>query len=638
VTNISVSGGGRKAWVSWLVLAMALASLGVTGSVLARSVKVQANSQVLGSAEQLGRNIVDLTARRDLVDPGLGRLSKSQAADLDGDVAQLGPDQLLGLGIWSAGGTRLYQRGLPGPLVPTAASFRRAAEGSTVVTFLGKTSGSPPAIEVLVPLGPGQSGKPQTVASVVLPANWVVGSANWATDQILGAIVTIFVLAALGLLVLQLRLRQRSYQAGHDRLTGLGNRALLESVAARSLGRDSDTGLLVIDLDGFKRVNDALGYAAGDDLLVQVAKVLGAAVRPNDLLVRLGGDHFAVLVNNADGATAMAVASRLLSAVRVSFEVKGALIDGDGSVGVAVGPKDGTTIALLMQSADIAMCTAKSGRLGVCSFAEGGGEVDAGKLMLLVELRRAIKDGELRLHYQPALSLKAGGGDFVEALVRWQHPQRGLLFPDSFIPLAEETAIIHPLTEWVLDEAIRQCAQWHLDGLEVNIAVNISPRSLARPGLCELVTTTLARHQLPAASLTLEVTESAVIARADLARDVLGRLRSLGITISIDDFGVGYTSLAHLKTLPVGILKIDKLFVRDLLTDPSDQAIVASVIILGHNLGLEVVAEGVEDRETLERLSKLGCDLVQGYYLSRPVPPQDVALWLRKHQGQVLAV
>jgi diguanylate cyclase (GGDEF)-like protein len=465
-----------------------------------------------------------------------------------------------------------------------------------------------------------------------------VGSANWATDQILGAIVAILVLAAVGLLVLQMRLRQRSYQAGHDALTGLGNRAMLESVAARSFGRDSHVGLLVIDLDGFKRVNDALGYAAGDDLLVQVAKVLGTAVRPNDLLVRLGGDEFAVLVHKVDAASAMALASRLLSAVRVSFEVKGALIDGDGSVGVALGPKDGTTIALLMQSADIAMYTAKRGRLGVCSFAEGGGDVDAGKLTLLLELRRAIKHGELRLHYQPALSLKAGGGDFVEALVRWQHPQKGLLFPDSFIPLAEETAVIHPLTEWVLDEAIRQCAEWHLDGLDVNIAVNISPRSLARPGLCELVTTTLARHQLPAGSLTLEVTESAIIARADLARDVLGRLRSLGIIISIDDFGVGYTSLAHLKTLPVGILKIDKLFVRDLLTDPSDRAIVASVIILGHNLGLEVVAEGVEDRETLEHLSKLGCDLVQGYYLSRPVPPQDLALWLRKHHGQVHGV
>jgi len=346
---------------------------------------------------------------------------------------------------------------------------------------MGKTSALPSAIEVLVPLGARQSGKPQTVAAVVLPADWVVGSANWATDQILGAIVTIFVLAAVGLLVLQLRLRRRSYQAGHDALTGLGNRALLESVAARALGRDSQIGFLVMNLDGFKRVNDALGYAAGDDLLVQVAEALGAAVQPDDLLVRLGGDEFAVLVHNMDAVAAAAVASRLLSAVRVSFEVRGVLIDGDASVGVALGPKDGTTIALLMQSADIAMCTAKRGRLGVCSFSEGGGEVDAGKLMLLVELQSAIKDGELRLHYQPALSLKAGGGAFVEALVRWQHPQRGLLFPDSFIPLAEETAVIHPLTEWVLDEAIRQCAQWHLDGLDVNVAVNISPARLPAP-------------------------------------------------------------------------------------------------------------------------------------------------------------
>jgi diguanylate cyclase (GGDEF)-like protein len=635
VKNISALGGARRPWVSWLVLGLALATLGVTGSVLALRVKAQASNQVVGSAEQLGRNIVDLTARRDVEDGG--RLSRSQVADLDGDVAQLGPAQLLGLGIWSAGGTQLYQHGFTGPLVPGGSSFTRAADGWTVVTVLEKTSVSPSAIEVLVPVGTGHGGKPRDVAAVVLPADWVVGSANWATDQILAAIGAIVVLAALGLLVFQVRLRQRSHQAGHDALTGLGNRALLESVAARALRRDSDIGLLVMDLDGFKRVNDALGYAAGDDLLVQVAKVLKAAVRPDDLLVRLGGDEFAVLVNNVDAATAMAVASRLLSAVRTSFEVRRVLVDGDASVGVAVGPKDGTTVAQLMQSADIAMSMAKRGRLGVCSFAEGGGEVDSGKLVLLVELHRAIKDGELRLHYQPAVSLKGGGGAFVEALVRWQHPQRGLLFPDSFIPLAEETAVIHPLTEWVLDEAIRQCAQWHLDGLDVNVAVNISPRSLARPGLCELVSTTLARHQLPAASLTLEVTESAVIARADLARDVLGQLRSLGIIISIDDFGVGYTSLAHLKTLPVGILKIDKSFVLDLLRDPSDRAIVASVIILGHNLGMEVVAEGVEDRETLEHLATLGCDLAQGYYLSRPVPPQDVAVWLRKHHEQVLA-
>jgi diguanylate cyclase (GGDEF)-like protein len=444
------------------------------------------------------------------------------------------------------------------------------------------------------------------------------------------------VLAATGLLVLQLRLRQRSYQAGHDAMTGLGNRALLESVAGRAFCRHDGVGLVVMDLDGFKRVNDALGHAAGDEMLVQVARVLKIAVRPDDLLVRLGGDEFAVLLHHVGAATTSACASRLLSAVRVRFVVRGVSIDGDASVGVAVGPQDGTTIAQLVHSANIAMSTAKTGKLGVCSFAEGAGEVEAGKLTLLVELQRAITDGELRLHYQPAVNLKAGAGTYVEALVRWQHPQRGLLLPDSFIPLAEETAVIHPLTEWVLNEAVRQCAQWHLDGLEIKVAVNISPRSLTRPGLFELVSTTLARHQLPAAALTLEVTESAVIARAELARDILRQLRSLGITISIDDFGVGYTSLAYLKTMPVGTLKIDKSFVKDLLTDSSDRAIVASVIILGHNLGMEVVAEGVEDRQTLEHLSVLGCDFVQGYYLSKPLPPRELTSWLLSNHDTVL--
>jgi diguanylate cyclase (GGDEF)-like protein len=637
VADISARGGTRPAWVSWLVLGLALAVLGVTGSVLALTVSSQANTQAVRSAEKLGDYVVDLTARRALNGGNVrAGLAKPVVADLDEDVRQLGPEEVLGLEIWSGEGARLYQRGLAGPLAPRSVLFGRAVEGSVEVRFLPKTATSPSAVDVLVPLGAGHGGGARAVASVVLPADWVVGNANWATDRILAAIIAMLVLAATALLVLQLRLRQRSYQAGHDAMTGLGNRALLECVATTALCRHDDVGLVVMDLDGFKRVNDALGHAAGDEMLVQVAKVLKAAVRPDDLLVRLGGDEFAVLLHHVDAATASACASRLLSAVRVRFVVRGVSIDGDASVGVAVGPEDGTTFAQLVQSADIAMSTAKRGKLGVCSFAEGGGEVEAGKLNLLVELQRAITDGELRLHYQPAVSLKVGAGAYVEALVRWQHPQRGLLFPDIFVPLAEETAIIHPMTEWVLDEAVRQCAQWRLDGLEINVAVNISPRSLTRPGLFELVRATLARHQLPAAALTLEVTESAVIARPDLARDILAQLHSLGITISIDDFGVGYTSLTHLKTLPVGTLKIDKSFVQDLLTDPDDRAIVASVIILGHNLGMEVVAEGVEDRQTLEHLSVLGCDLVQGFYLSKPLPPRELTSWLLTNYDPVL--
>jgi diguanylate cyclase (GGDEF)-like protein len=628
----------RRTWLSWTALTLVLVSLGGIGSLLAVRVDHQANVQAVASAKELAETITRLTAHRALSRSNVfSRLSPAAVADLDGDVKQLREvHQLLGLKLWSASGHPLYSDGAAGPWGLHASQFAAALADKEMVSFF-RTPGklSQPAIEVLLPVDIDNDGAPEAVAEVVLPARWVLDSAGWATGQITAGIILLLLLSAVGLLVGQWRLRQRQHRANHDSLTGLGNRALLESTANRVLTGERDLAVLMMDLNGFRRVNDALGHAVGDELLVAVAGGLQKAIGPDDLLVRLGGDEFAVLVRHVDAEAALSAAKRLLSAVQTNFAVAGVDLDVDASVGVAICPRDGETIGRLLQSADIAMYQAKRGGLGVCSYAEAGGQVDVGKLALLTELRRGIDLHELVLHYQPAVAVQPGAGSFVEALVRWQHPRMGLLSPDGFIPLAEETALIHPLTEWVLNEAVRQCAQWSLDGLEVNVAVNVSPRSLTHVGLVEKVSSILARHKLPASALTIEITESAIIARADLAAEILGELTELGVTISIDDFGVGYTSLAHLKSLPVGILKIDKLFVSDLLSNDHDHAIVTSVILLGHNLGMEVVAEGVEDRQTLEHLGDLGCDLAQGFYMSRPLPAKELSLWLLSHPDLV---
>lgn len=332
---------------------------------------------------------------------------------------------------------------------------------------------------------------------------------------------------------------------------------------------------------------------------------------------------------------AQAAGERLLGAASGQFVVRGVLVDTEASVGVAVAPEDGKGLGELLQTADIAMYQAKRGKLGVCTFSDSCSAVDAGDLELLVELRTAIGAGELRLHYQPTVALHTGPVEVVEALVRWEHPQRGLLGPGLFIPLAEDTALIHPLTAWVLDEAVRQCASWRHDGLSVAIAVNISPRSLTRTGLVELVSETLTRHRLPASALHLEVTESAIIARPELAHQVLHQLQALGTSIAIDDFGAGYTSLAHLKTLPVGVLKIDRAFISHLVAGRAEQAIVSSIIGLGHGLGMQLVAEGIEDEATMELLRALGCDIAQGFYISRPMNSDDAGRWLSRRAGEL---
>jgi diguanylate cyclase (GGDEF)-like protein len=627
---------------SWLPLALALVVIAGFGASAIQLLGARSHQQAVTAAIEDARVISRLTALRDVGPENATQpLTSQEVADLDGDVAQLsGARDLLDLAVRRVDGAVIYQKGViaadPGRMeVPATA-------GEPRVRFFDASSATEPktsAITVEFLISTGRIAAPLIVA-VTIPAKSVEDQSRWASTALILATLIAVLASALALITLRRRVRRRSYQASHDSLTGLGNRLLLEGAAAELFGGDAPFALLMMDLDGFKRVNESLGHAAGDQLLILVANALRGSVRPQDLLIRLGGDEFAVLMSGVEGAQVEAAANRLLSGVRTQFTTRGVDVDCDASVGAAVARQDGNDFGQLLQAADIAMYQAKRGKLGVRVFADTDDEVNASDLQTLIDLRSAIGCGELRLHYQPTVSLKPGLGatthGYLEALVRWQHPTRGLLSPDQFIPLAEDTALIHPLTQWVLNEASRQCAAWRLDGLNTTVAVNVSTRSLTSSGLIDVVMDSLALHQLPASAIHLEITESAIISRPEFALETLTQLRDRGICISIDDFGTGYTSLAHLKTLPIETLKIDRCFVSDLLTEHSNETVVAAIINLGQGLGMKIVAEGVEDAPTLQLLTDLGCDIAQGFYLSRPLTPADATRWLR-HQPSMIA-
>jgi len=427
--------------------------------------------------------------------------------------------------------------------------------------------------------------------------------------------------------------RARLHQmATTDALTGLPTRALLRARLEHGLAdaeRAAPLALLLLDLNRFKEVNDTLGHHIGDGLLTAVATRLQEVVRRDDMVARLGGDEFAIVRTEGDTDGALAVARAICAALEAPFTVEGHAVSVGVSVGVAFCPVHGDDAGTLLRHADAAMYAAKQGGLGHAVYDPGQDDYDATRLGRVGDLRQAIAAGTLVLHYQPKVALETGRVCGVEALVRWPHPTYGLLPPERFIPLAEQTGLIVPLTAWVLNEALRQRAAWAAAGVAVAVAVNLSVRNVRDPQLCDMVAATLARHAAPAACLCLELTETVMMADAERALDVLTRLAALGVRLAVDDFGSGYSSLAYLKKLPVHELKMDKGFVRELATDAMDAAIVASTVALGHALGLRVVAEGIEDRVTWDQLKAMGCDVAQGYYLSRPLTADALGRWLR---------
>jgi len=424
------------------------------------------------------------------------------------------------------------------------------------------------------------------------------------------------------------------HQAWHDSLTDLPNRALLHERIATALGDAPDASrplaLLLIDLDRFKEINDAFGHERGDALLRQAADRLRGVVRAGDTVARLSGDEFAVLLPGADATGAARVTDAIRAALDAPLPVDEHLLRVGASVGIVLAPAHGRDGATLLRRADMAMDAAKRGRLGQALYEPAQDQHSPERLALSGALRDAIEQGALVLHYQPQVDLASGHVCGVEALVRWPHPERGLIPPDAFIPLAEQTGLIAPLTEWVLAEAIRQAREWQRAGLLLGVSVNLSMWNLHDPALPDRVAALLHAHGLAPAWLRLELTESALMADTDRTMDVLARLAALGVHLAVDDFGSGYSSLAYLKKLPVDELKIDKGFVREMATDETDRAIVASTVGMGHALGLRVVAEGIEDQATWELLAGMGCDMAQGYYVARPLPPDALVRWLRE--------
>ncbi|MFL6098086.1 MAG: putative bifunctional diguanylate cyclase/phosphodiesterase, partial [Blastococcus sp.] len=428
----------------------------------------------------------------------------------------------------------------------------------------------------------------------------------------------------------QLRLAQLASEAHHDPLTGLANRRrLIEELESTVYGDgNQDCAVLMIDLDRFKEINDSFGHSVGDDLLCLVGPRLQQALAPGDLLARMGGDEFAVLLPGADAVRAREVAAELGAALRDEFVLDGMPLHVDASIGVALCPDHGRDRSLLLARADTAMYVAKRGRHGFEIWAPDGTPATRDRLQTLEQLRSALDNDELDVHYQPKLDLTSGTVVGVEALVRWNHPDRGLLYPDVFLPLAEQAGLMRRLALWVLERSLRDLQEWRAQGLELSMAVNLSVSNLQDVALPDQVAMLLDSFGVPAGALTLEITEDVLMADAARSQQVMAGLRRLGVRLSIDDYGTGYSSLSYLRALPVDELKLDRSFVSHLTTDERAAAIVRSTLQLSVDLGMSMVVEGVEDAATLASLREWGCDVAQGYHIGRPMPAETFLAWL----------
>jgi diguanylate cyclase (GGDEF)-like protein len=427
-------------------------------------------------------------------------------------------------------------------------------------------------------------------------------------------------------------------QAQYDTLTGLPNRALFNEQLRFRLDdaklQKEGLAVLLLDLNGFKEVNDTLGHAVGDHLLQAIAGRLAAYLPEKSVVARLGGDEFAICVSNADSGLALNVAEAVAACLTPPITVDDMTIQAGASTGIALYPADGDDPAELLRRADAAMYEAKQSGRSHCFAEPDDDENNVRRLQLLGELRASIATGEFRLFHQPKVDLKTGRVVGTEGLIRWQHRAFGLLTPAEFIELSELSGLIQPLTRWVIEQGIRQVADWRRQGFELAVALNLSVRNFFDQGLPAFIAQLLKAHDVPGHLIVLEITEREVMADRNLARQALGAFRALGVKISVDDFGTGFSSLSQLQQLPIDEIKIDASFVRNMLTNKQDEVIVRSVIDLGHNLGLEVVAEGAETPAQLRALRELGADRVQGYVINPPMPAEKFTYWLYKLSGR----
>ena len=460
---------------------------------------------------------------------------------------------------------------------------------------------------------------------------------------------TIAMLVALGLALLwavlfrivasaSRRLRRQADEndrlARYDQLTGLPNRTLFSERLAATMREGEKVAVLLLDLDGFKQINDTLGHAAGDTVLIEVARRLRASLDPDLIIARLGNDEYAVLQpRTGTQAGALETAARIRSTMEEPVTLDGAAVNVEASIGIALAPDHATDAEVLVRRADMALEHARSYRGVVEMYSVEHDHFEAARLKLLGQVRPALERQEFVLFYQPKIDLASGRVTGVEALLRWHHPQRGMLAPLEFMPVIEQTALIGDVTMYVIDQALAQLAAWRRLGLELGMSVNLSARNLQDPALPTHVQSLLETHATPEGALMVEVTESAAMTDTDRALRVLGALRGLGVGVSIDDFGSGHASIAYLTRLPATELKIDRSLITNICESPRDEAIAQTTIDLARHLDLSVVAEGIETLAVAKRLLEIGCDTGQGYYISRPLPSEEITEWLRQRAG-----
>ncbi|MET0919070.1 MAG: EAL domain-containing protein [Burkholderiales bacterium] len=469
------------------------------------------------------------------------------------------------------------------------------------------------------------------IARRIAAGDYSTALATSRNDEI-GDLAAAFRTMQEGILSRESRITDLAYR---DALTGLPNRALfadrLDQALALSARAGNPLTVLLMDLDRFRYVNDTLGHPIGDLLLREVAARLQAVVqRKTDTVARLGGDEFAILLPNASVGDAQRVAEAILRVLEAPMTLEGHVVDIHASIGLSTCPDHGNEPVMLLRHADVAMYEAKRSNRGIAVWDDRYYQHSVQRLSLMSDLRKAVDNDELALVYQPKVGLGVVVEHHVEALVRWQHPTRGLVPPSEFIPFAEQTGYIRAITQWVIGHAVAQCAAWRSRGLPMNVSINLSARDLSDLDLPERLEALLLREHCAAQWISFEITESAILDDPGHAIRNLERLAALGCKLAIDDYGTGYSSLAYLRRLPVHELKIDKVFVLGLADDANNEIIVRSTIDLGHNMGLVVVAEGVEDAATLDRLRALRCDMIQGFFISRPLAAGDVERWVRE--------
>jgi diguanylate cyclase (GGDEF)-like protein len=641
--EVDMSMVGRLARISllWRFAIVNLIPILLLGVVLQHYLHSRVQERALANATQTALAISRSEVERGLSVRDLEKgLTAAEIKALDETLGRPDlRDELDGLTVWNRALRVVYSESagqIGRRLFPISNEHRSVLNGNVVSSRSGRN------LEIYVPLWLGRSREPEGAVQLAVPYAAIEAGVRDDTLKMslliflgLALLYTaLFRIVAGASSALRLQAEVNEHQALHDALTDLPNRTLFHDRVGLALAgarrEHTPVAVMIMDLDRFKEVNDTLGHASGDELLKQAGVRLRSALRESDTVARLGGDEFGVLLPRVvDSTAAVSVARKLRKVLEEPFTIHGLALQIEASVGIALYPEHGEDVQSLLQRADVAMYVAKEQPGGCEVYARERDGYSPDRLTLLTELRRAIDTGELILHYQPKADLRNDEVNGVEALVRWNHPVRGLVRPDEFIPVAQKTGVIVPLTLFVLNEALRQCRTWKLEGLDLCVGVNLSARNLLDVHLPDTVGQLLARWEVPPSLLELEITESTILADPIRTMHVLSRLSDMGVRLAIDDFGTGYSSLAYLKRLPVDELKIDRSFVQGMDSDENDAVIVRSTIDLGRNLGLRVVAEGVETAEAWRQLVALGCDVAQGYYLSRPVPAVELAAWLR---------